>query len=164
MHKHCRSGKQGSQKGGSQEGDLRQRLQKSNMVIASLSDKSTQTEMQETSLKAELEVLKRSKEEEAAAHKKELQENKDQAISQALQLAAKDSKIQELHRNEKSPPKKANNRVAYDDEEGDGDADSTFSLLKPKLPAPCSGDVSVHDTSPPRSYKDALVGSEPPKK
>jgi hypothetical protein len=94
-------------------GELRQRLQKSNMAIASLLDKSTQTEMQATSLKAKLEVMKRAKEEETAAHKKELQDNKNQAILQALQLAVNP---------QKSPPKKANNRVAYDDDEGDGDA------------------------------------------
>jgi chromosome segregation ATPase len=80
--------------------DLRQRLQNSNTAIASLLDKSTQSEKQATSLKAELELLKRTKEDEAAAHKKELQEYKDQAIAQALQLAAKDREIQELRRNE----------------------------------------------------------------
>jgi hypothetical protein len=73
-----------------------------------------------TSLKAKLEVMKRAKEEDAAAHNKELQENKDQAILQALQLEANP---------QKSPPKKANNRVAYDDDDGDGDVDSTFSQL-----------------------------------
>jgi hypothetical protein len=46
--------------------------------------------------------LKREKEEEAAAHKKELQKLNDQAITQALQLAAKDREIQELRRNESS--------------------------------------------------------------
>ena len=79
--------------------DLRQRLQESNTAIASLLDKSTQSEKQATSLKAELERLKREKEDEAAAHKKELQKLKDQAIAQALQLAAKDREIQELRRN-----------------------------------------------------------------
>jgi chromosome segregation ATPase len=80
--------------------DLRQRLQDSNTAIASLLDKSTQSEKQATSLKAELEGLKREKEDEAGAHKKELQKYKDQAIAQALQLAAKDREIQELRRNE----------------------------------------------------------------
>lgn len=82
--------------------DLRQRLQDSNTAIASLLDKSTQSEKQATSLKAELERLKREKEDEAAAHKKELKKLTDQAIAQALQLAAKDREIQELRRNESS--------------------------------------------------------------
>jgi hypothetical protein len=37
------------------------------------------------------------------------------------------------------------------------------SVLKPKSSAPNSGDVSVV-TSPPRSYKEALMGSQPPTK
>jgi hypothetical protein len=39
--------------------DLRQHLQDSNTAIASLLDKSTQSKKQATSLKAELEALKR---------------------------------------------------------------------------------------------------------
>ena len=59
-------------------------------------------------------VLKCVKEDEAAALIKELQEYKDQgAVSQALQLAAKDREIQDrVETNpQKSPPKKVNNRV-----------------------------------------------------
>jgi hypothetical protein len=38
------------------------------------------------------------------------------------------------------------------------------SVLKIKSPSPNSGDVSVDATSPPRSYKEVLMGSKPPKK
>jgi hypothetical protein len=38
------------------------------------------------------------------------------------------------------------------------------SVLKINLPAPNSNDVSSDATSPPRSYKDVLMGSGPPKK
>jgi hypothetical protein len=37
------------------------------------------------------------------------------------------------------------------------------SVLKIKPPTPNSDDVTVETTSPPRSYKEALMGSEPRK-
>lgn len=80
--------------------DLRQRLQDSNTAIASLLDKSMQSEKLSTKLKAELDTERKEREEQAEKHKAELQKYKDQGVQQTLQLAARDRKIQELLRNQ----------------------------------------------------------------
>ena len=78
--------------------DLRQRLQDSNTAIASLLDKSMQSEKLSTKLKAELDAERREREEQAEKHKAELQKYKDQGVEQAQKLAARDCEIQELLR------------------------------------------------------------------
>ena len=78
--------------------DLRQRLQDSNTAIASLLDKSMQSEKLSSSLKAELDTERREREEEAKKHKAEIERLKDEVNEQTRKVAAKDREIQDMLR------------------------------------------------------------------
>ena len=76
--------------------DLRSRLQDSNTAIAALLDKSMVNEKLSNDLKEELEKVKKEKEAADAEHQAEIAKLKDEALVNALRLAAKDREISQF--------------------------------------------------------------------
>jgi len=78
--------------------DLKARLNDSTSVITTLIDKSKRHENISASLKTEVEMLKKEKETEEKAHKKELRKAKDEALVNRLKMEAKEKELELLRR------------------------------------------------------------------
>jgi hypothetical protein len=76
--------------------DLRSRLQDSNTAIAALLDKSMVNEKLSKDLKEELEKVKKEKETADAEHQAEISKLKDEALVNALRLAAKEREVSQF--------------------------------------------------------------------